>query len=285
MGKRRSFTEQEIVSKKFTQDEINRGIRKLEKRISDVEGLRNLQHGDQAIENVTSHLVASIREVFGDRSAEFIENRYHRIWDGPLMVGMDNYDYQRGFNAGIPKTISLLKGLVARLEEKRDELEETPDTRLTELLNGFPIQRDIYSACSSLFENGHYAQAVFEAAKTLENMVKGKLGTAESTGCALMFSVFGGKNPTIKFNDLATQSDRDEQDGLKHLFAGTTLAIRNPRGHDNVTDSAEYALEYIVLISSLAKRLESASVTKPTSDLGNPLTKNKPSEVTNNVMP
>ena len=36
----------------------------------------------------------------------------------------------------------------------------------------------------------------------------------------LMERVFGPGNPVLKFNDLQTQSDRDEQKGFMMLFSG-----------------------------------------------------------------
>ena len=46
-----------------------------------------------------------------------------------------------------------------------------------------------------------------------------------------MRTVFSSKDPILAFNDLADQTDRDEQEGTMHLFEGAVLAIRNPGGH------------------------------------------------------
>ena len=73
-----------------------------------------------------------------------------------------------------------------------------------------------------------------------------------------MQGVFSAKNPTLAFNDLQTQSDLDEQQGLMFLFAGTILAFRNPRAHELILDDPERALETIGFISLLAKLLDQA---------------------------
>jgi uncharacterized protein (TIGR02391 family) len=73
-----------------------------------------------------------------------------------------------------------------------------------------------------------------------------------------MRTVFSVKDPILAFNDLKDQSDRDEQEGMMHLFEGAVLGIRNPRGHSFLDDSPDRALEYIALLSMLANRLEEA---------------------------
>ncbi len=71
-----------------------------------------------------------------------------------------------------------------------------------------------------------------------------------------MTTVFSVKNPVLAFNDLSDQSDRDEQEGMMHLYVGAVLAVRNPRRHAFPGDSPRRALEYIVMLSMLASRLE-----------------------------
>ncbi len=48
-----------------------------------------------------------------------------------------------------------------------------------------------------------------------------------------------------------------------HLFVGAVLALRNARAHALPDDSPEMALEYIALISLLAKRVDQAKRTTP----------------------
>jgi uncharacterized protein (TIGR02391 family) len=89
-----------------------------------------------------------------------------------------------------------------------------------------------------------------------ELRVKERSGRHDLDGAPLMRSVFSRNDPILAFNDLANQSDIDEQEGMMHLFEGAVLAIRNPRGHSFLDDSPDRALEYIGLLSLLANRLE-----------------------------
>jgi hypothetical protein len=66
----------------------------------------------------------------------------------------------------------------------------------------------------------------------------------------------------LAFNELANQTDIDEQEGMMHLFAGAVLAIRNPGGHAFPEGSEQRAIEYISLLSPLAYRVQEAKLRK-----------------------
>lgn len=109
-----------------------------------------------------------------------------------------------------------------------------------------------------LFDNGHYAQATFEAFKFLDKEVQHHSGLTES-GFKLMMQVFGSDSPAIQLTPLSTTSELDEQKGYQFTFAGSVLAIRNPRGHEfSVMDSPDKCLDHLSLVSLLLRRLEEA---------------------------
>ena len=58
--------------------------------------------------------------------------------------------------------------------------------------------------------------------KALNNLVRLRSGL-EHEGTTLMERAFSPTNPVIKFNDLTTQSDRDEQKGFMMMFSGAVL--------------------------------------------------------------
>jgi uncharacterized protein (TIGR02391 family) len=127
---------------------------------------------------------------------------------------------------------------------------------------GFDLHPRIAAACADLYRDGHCADAVLRASLALEKLVQEKSGRHDPTGSALMEQVFSPNGPALAFNELADQSDRDEQKGMMLLFQGTVFAFRNPRAHKSLTDSAEEAFEAIMIISFLAKRLEQARPSK-----------------------
>lgn len=109
-----------------------------------------------------------------------------------------------------------------------------------------------------LFDNGHYAQATFEAFKFIDNEVA-RHSNASEFGKRLMMRAFSETSPKIQLNRLATMTDRDEQEGFKFLFAGGMLAIRNPRGHEHaIHDDPDACLDHLTFASMLLRRLADA---------------------------
>jgi uncharacterized protein (TIGR02391 family) len=117
------------------------------------------------------------------------------------------------------------------------------------------IHSEIASVCQTLFDNGHYSQATFEAFKYLDIQVK-KLSGINESGYKLMMAAFAEANPKIRLTDLITSSDVDEQMGFKFMFAGVMSAIRNPRGHEITSDPIDRCLDHLSVASVLLRRLE-----------------------------
>ena len=110
----------------------------------------------------------------------------------------------------------------------------------------------------ALFDNGHYPQSTFEAYKFIDNEIQRQSSSTES-GFKLMMKVFDCNNPLIRLNPLNSISEKDEQKGFQFIFAGSMLAIRNPRGHDyTIIDSPDNCLDHLSLASLLLRRIEEA---------------------------
>ena len=110
----------------------------------------------------------------------------------------------------------------------------------------------------TLFDDGHYPQATFEAFKFIDKEIA-RLASNSESGEKLMMKVFSEDNPLIKLTPCSTTSQKDEQRGFKFLFAGSIVAIRNPRGHEyDLQDSPDECLDHLAVASVLLRRLESA---------------------------
>ncbi|WNV76519.1 TIGR02391 family protein [Geodermatophilus sp. DSM 44513] len=121
----------------------------------------------------------------------------------------------------------------------------------------------ISGAAGSLFQSGHYRQAVFDALQAVEHRVQTLTGRSES-GRDLMGKVFGSASPQLDVTKAAGRNAEDERGGFAQLFMGVMLGVRNPRGHGSaVQDSAEEALEYLALASLLMRRLDLAESRLP----------------------
>lgn len=113
----------------------------------------------------------------------------------------------------------------------------------------------------TFFDNGHYAEATFEAFKYLDKIVQ-KFSRSAKSGEKLMMEVFNEAAPLLKLTALHTQSEIDEQRGFKFLFSGGVVAIRNPRGHEvDFMDDVDTCLDHLAFVSLLIRRLEQAGYT------------------------
>lgn len=107
-----------------------------------------------------------------------------------------------------------------------------------------------------LFDDGHFAEATYHAFKFLDKKVEKCSGLSDS-GFSLMMNAFNHKNPKIQLTPLKTQSEKDEQEGYRFVFAGGVQAIRNPRAHEfNVVDDPDTCLDHLSFVSLLLRRLE-----------------------------
>lgn len=122
------------------------------------------------------------------------------------------------------------------------------------------IHSDLPGDVRNLFDNGHYAQATFEALKYLDEEVQRISGDSDF-GKSLMMRVFGGTPPKLRLNPGMTASEQSEQDGFKFIFAGTMAGIRNPRGHKSgIVDDPDTCLDHLSLTSMLLRKIEEAGL-------------------------
>ena len=241
-------------------DEVANAIEKLKRRLAEVEVLNGLRYGDQRINNAALNIRNAILEIFGANSPEYGEHRQHEIFHaGPESWQIEGpQGLQYCFEAGIPQTIKLLEGLIGRLQEKLGDLQRDTGARVRSAFESMELHPRIAGAASDLYGDGHYRQSVLDASIALVNYVKEKSRRHDLDGAFLMSTVFSPNGPILAFNALADQTDKDEQQGMMHLFMGAVLALRNPRAHLVFDDSPELALDYVAFLSMLAKRLDGA---------------------------
>jgi uncharacterized protein (TIGR02391 family) len=267
MARQKQPTPVAIHPKDFSSlDEIDRAIKKLERRIQELGELdvrsAVLQHTGAA-DTVRSNIRETLREVFGPDSPEFREHEHIRIWAGPMVIGMDPEDAVEGTERGKVHVTGILNGLINRLREKREDLttlgEPSPKTYFKQL-NLHPRIADV---ANDLFLDGYHWEAVFAASKALVNYVKERSGQHHLDGAPLMRTVFSRNKPLLAFSSLKDQTEQDEQEGMMHLFEGAVLGIRNPGGHAFPEGSEQRAFEYISFLSLLAYRVQEAKRIRP----------------------
>lgn len=243
--------------------DIDRGIGKLVKCKTLLDELWDHQaaYDDPRQIELQDRIRRTVLEIFGPNSPEYGRLRYHRIWHGPQFVNMPREQIQAGFRDGFPHTGVMLKALMDRVEEARSELGTDSTARTRSAFEGLDLHPRIAEAARELYQDKHYRQSVLDASIALVNYVKEKSRRHDLDGSTLMSTVFSPNAPVLAFNPLTDQTDKDEQQGLMHLFMGAVLALRNPRAHSVFDDSPELALDSIAFLSMLAKRLDGAKRT------------------------
>jgi len=262
MPVRRKQDTPEPERKRLGPEDIELGTRKLRRRIDEVKALdpTKVRHDAAAVDAATRNIKADITDIFGAGSQEYLTHGAHSVGypEGYSAGYIDDSQYQEWFAKGLPKTVAMLEGLVRRLEEKREDLGLDPTARARATFEGLDLHPRIRDVAADLFRDGHYRNAVSDAALALVNMVKEKSRRHDLDGSGLMSAVFSKNSPVLAFNDLKEQTDRDEQEGMMHLFMGAVLALRNPRAHAITDDTPEAALELIVFLSMLARQIDRA---------------------------
>lgn len=117
---------------------------------------------------------------------------------------------------------------------------------------------EISNVARDLFASGHYNIAVSQAYKALDKYVSEKAGL-QTSGLKAMRTAFNSKNPILVWSERTSTSERDEQEGYEHIFAGTMQGIRNPTTHEfGWVDSQELALELLLIAQHLLKKAKKA---------------------------
>src|SRR5690349_13409601 len=109
------------------------------------------------------------------------------------------------------------------------------------------LHPDLPPDTRTLFDNGHFPQATFEAFKFVDEEMQ-RISKSSLFGKDLMMKVLGGEPPQVKINPGMTKTEKSEQEGFKFLFAGAMLGIRNPRGHKTrIVDDPDTCLDQLSL--------------------------------------
>ncbi|CEP69109.1 Conserved hypothetical protein CHP02391 [Moorella glycerini] len=137
-----------------------------------------------------------------------------------------------------------------------------PEADVTSLYDNLITDETLREATRQVFLDGHFALAVEEAYKCLNNVVKHKSGFT-TDGAKLMNAVFSPEKPRLKINELKTQSQKDQQQGYMQILAGCMVGIRNPRAHEHrYMDEPFIALEMLVWANHLIRIVKTSKRTR-----------------------
>lgn len=120
------------------------------------------------------------------------------------------------------------------------------------------IHSEVVKYCIHDYLREDYFDTVFEATKGLAERVR-QISGLKSDGNELFQNAFATKDPYIILNMLATDSERNEYNGLKELLISLFHLVRNPLAHTpkiNWKQNENEALDILTIISFAHKYLD-----------------------------
>jgi len=136
-----------------------KGIEKLQRRIKELEQLdiasayTNDSGEDQvAISNVRD----TIRDVFGTNSPEFMEHQHIELWAGGVFANMSDAAFVHAKERGRIQTIGILKSLIGRLQEKRQDIAGGSTPAPSSYFDRLNLHPRIADVAHDLFMDGHH---------------------------------------------------------------------------------------------------------------------------------
>ncbi|MBA7543692.1 hypothetical protein ES705_36029 [subsurface metagenome] len=112
------------------------------------------------------------------------------------------------------------------------------------------INNDLYEKYKNEYESGNYTSAIKTAFLYLSECIRER-SNLDLDGEKLITKAFSLKNPIIKLNDLKTETDKNEQQGIMLILQGLYKAIRNPRNHNLKVDNKIECDSIIIFINYL----------------------------------
>lgn len=108
--------------------------------------------------------------------------------------------------------------------------------------------------------DGHYTQAVEEAAKAVFQYIRETTGL-KSDGASLINSAFSLKNPILAFGDLNDENVRNGQVGFVEILKGFAKGVRNPLAHTHKRqEEMQKGFEYLVMASPFCRSIDAATL-------------------------
>jgi uncharacterized protein (TIGR02391 family) len=245
-------------------EQMRDALPRIGKRLAELRAVeidRVTSSGDPDIAALEQKIVSTLSDIFGADTIEFEQFGDIRLYPGGgIYFGElpSVHEVRQTYREGVAQTVSSLEAIISLFEEKLGVGDVDSSSRARRHFADLDLHTEISRVAANLFQDGHYANAIEDACKALDGLVKIRSGRFDLSGTDLMMKVFSPNAPILKFNELQSESDKSEQQGRMFLFAGAMLAVRNPRAHGIVEDDAENALDYIAFLSLLAKMVDEA---------------------------
>jgi Protein of unknown function (Hypoth_ymh) len=190
--------------------EMASAIARFRRRIAELENFEPSSvknRSDPRIDALEVSIDESLREAFGHDTSQY------RLYSGARSLDTAGINMAHatplpqviaGLTRGKERALALLNQATRFFEEKLTDLGEqpsqsSPEAKAPRAYEGMDLHPMIARAASDLYRNGHYANAIEDAVKALNNLVRLASGV-EGDGTPLMETVFSPKKPILRFN-------------------------------------------------------------------------------------
>jgi uncharacterized protein (TIGR02391 family) len=229
-----------------------RGIELIRRQLEQFETIARLNSDDPEAKKWMNTTESILDGVFGkpNGAPHQMTGKFVNFY-GRLIMNMPRQEFEHEYR----KTMIQRKAV---LESCIDQLEILAPPAAQVAQGTYQFHAEIERVSGDLFRDGHYKAAALEAYIRVIEEVKQRSGLALD-GDNLMNQTFGcdgGRVPTIAFNSLASDAERDEQRGIMFLFKAI-VGLRNSKAHSNrIFNDPRRAHEYLALASLLLRLLE-----------------------------
>lgn len=118
---------------------------------------------------------------------------------------------------------------------------------------------ELYSKFEKEYNAGNFSGAIKTSILFLTECIRDRTDL-DLDGDKLITKAFSVKAPLIKFNNLNTTSEKDEQAGNMMILQGLYKGIRNPRNHNLRSDNRFSCDSILILINYYVKKIKKAKL-------------------------
>jgi uncharacterized protein (TIGR02391 family) len=231
-------------------------IPKLQRQRDRADAVAQARFDDPQVDVWVNSTENILNQAFGKPDGEWHPNtRAFMHADGlPGYVNASDAYIQKSHEAQTERRKALLEGFV-------EQLQDLAPPSATTAQDQYKFHSEIERVSGELYRSGHYKSAALEAYIRVIEQVR-IVSKIPDDGDSLMNKAFAcdKQTPVIQFNNLLTDSERDEQRGFLFLFKGV-VGLRNSKAHSNALfDDPLRGHEYLALASVLMRVLEIAKV-------------------------
>lgn len=199
---------------------------------------------EQNVNSIYGFIQEALKPARGLKNPECHEKRRFKVNEVLMLHGIE-IDSAGNF-------VSIAKAqTVSEVQRRTKELKQR--------LYGYNAHSYVLKCCREELLQENYFHAVLEAAKSLLDRLREMTGLSED-GTALVDKALSVKNPLIAMNTLRTESERNQQNGLREMINGVIHMVRNVTAHElkiRWDINEKDALEILTLISTLHNYLDS----------------------------